>query len=235
MFHTPIQKKTVKDHFHYSWWKYVLLITLCVLFWYLFFTMTAPRTPENEKIELYIYGYGESDSLNRFLENVREKDMPDMKEITAVYTVPDDTNGLMVLFTHVAAGEGDLFILPRDNFQSYAGDGLFVELDEIPEIMERCEQAGINLERGWRKNKETGERHLYGIPMTEFNGFSSYLYGSENFFLSLRVMNGNEEGTETFLKILLDQFLPGMQENGITESPAAEPEETVQSEASENL
>ena len=218
MIHTPLNMKTLKNHLHYSWWKYALMAVLCVLFWDLFFTMTAPRVPEDKKVEVYVYGYGESEPFSAYLESIRTQDMPDMEEISCVYTAPDDTNGLMVLYTHIAAGEGDLFLLPRDNFQTYAGDGLFVALDEVDGIMEMCEEAGINLERGWRKNRETGERHLYGIPANGFKVLPDFVYSSHNLFLSIRVMNGNEEGAETLLKLFLQSFLPDA--NASTDVPA---------------
>ena len=52
MIHTPLNMKTLKNHLHYSWWKYALMAVLCVLFWDLFFTMTAPRVPEDKKVEV---------------------------------------------------------------------------------------------------------------------------------------------------------------------------------------
>ncbi|MBQ9325193.1 MAG: hypothetical protein IJ246_05425 [Clostridia bacterium] len=222
MIKTPVNARVLRNHFQYSWWKYALSVLLIFFFWNLFFTMTAPRTPENEKVEVYVYGYGENEAFSQYLENIRSAEMPDMKEIVPLFTVPDDTNGLMVLYTHVAAGEGDVFLLPRDNFQSYASDGLFVALDEVDGIVEMCEKAGINLERGWRKNRETEERHLYGIPATGFTGLSQYVYGSDNLFLSIRILNGNDEGSEALFRILLREFLPEGDSAAADEVPEAD-------------
>ena len=49
-----ITKHRVKNHWAYSWWKY-LVMCVCVVFGVnMFFTMTAYRSPENKKVELYL-------------------------------------------------------------------------------------------------------------------------------------------------------------------------------------
>ncbi len=206
---TPINKKTLSQHFHYSWWMYALSAILCFFLWDLLYTVTAPRTPDNEKLELYLYAYGESAAVDTYLENVHATEMSDVTEMTAQYLMPDESSGLMVLATRMMAGEGDLFLLPRDSFQSYAGQGLFVALDELEGIEEMCENAGINIERGWRKNQDTGERHLYGLPTSSMNQIPSWTYaGANEMYLCIRVYNGNDENAEKLLRIILRDCLP---------------------------
>ena len=139
---TPINKKTLSQHFHYSWWMYALSAILMV------------EDTGEVIFELYLYAYGASAAVDTYLENVHATEMSDVTEMTAQYLMPDESSGLMVLATRMMAGEGDLFLLPRDSFQSYAGQGLFVALDELEGIEEMCENAGINIERGWRKNQD---------------------------------------------------------------------------------
>ena len=133
---TPINKKTLTQHFQYSWWMYLLSAVLCFFLWDLMYTVTAPRTPDNEKLELYLYAYGEENAVNDYLEKVHTTEMSDVTEMTAQYIMPDESSGPMVLATRIMAGEGDLYLLPRDFFQSYASQGLFVALDELEGIQE---------------------------------------------------------------------------------------------------
>lgn len=222
---TPLNKKTLQQHFHYSWFLYALSAILCFFFWNMYYTMSAPRTPDDKKLELYIYAYGESSYADEYFARVQAEDLPDMQEITAQYMMPDESSGPMVLSTRVMAGEGDLYLLPRDNFQSYAAQGLFVALDELEGITEMCAEAGINVERGWRKNQDNGERHLYGLPVSGMTGMaggiSEWTYATSEMYLSVRLYNGNDENAEKLLRIILRDCLP---KGGSEDSAATDPE-----------
>ena len=200
---TTLSKKRLQQHFQYSWWMYALSLILCIFLWDIVYTVTEPRTPENEKLEVYLYAYGDSERAQQYLDVLREEQLEDVKEMTAVYVMPDDSSGPMVLSTRIMAGEGDLFLLPRDTFQSYASQGLFVALDEIEGIEETVESLGINAERGWRKNQDSGERHLYGIPVASIPELAAWSYASD-MYLSVRVYNGNDENAIKLFRLLIE-------------------------------
>ncbi|MBQ9307016.1 MAG: hypothetical protein IJ229_03735 [Clostridia bacterium] len=200
---TTLSKKRLQQHFQYSWWMYALSLILCIFLWDIVYTVTEPRTPENEKLEVYLYAYGDSERAQQYLDVLREGQLEDVKEMTAVYVMPDDSSGPMVLSTRIMAGEGDLFLLPRDTFQSYASQGLFVALDEIEGIEETVENLGINAERGWRKNQDSGERHLYGIPVASIPELAAWSYASD-MYLSVRVYNGNDENAIKLFRLLIE-------------------------------
>ena len=212
---TPINRKVLSQHFHYSWWMYVLSAVLCFFLWDLIYTVSAPRTPESEKLELYIYAYGDSAAVDSYLEGIHAGEMSDVTEMNAQYIMPDESSGLMVLATRIMAGEGDLYLLPRDSFQSYASQGLFVALDELEGIQEICEAAGLNIERGWRKNQDTNERHLYGLPTSSMLQIPSWTYsGSTEMYLCVRSYNGNDDNAEKLLRIILRDNLPAAAPSG---------------------
>ena len=228
---TPLNKKTLSQHMHYSWWMYALALVLCIFLWDIIYTVTAPRTPENEKLELYIYAYGDSKNVDAYLAKVQEEELDDVKELTAQYVMPDETSGVVVLATRLMAGEGDLFLLPRDVFSSYAGQGLFVALDEWEGVEDACSAAGINIERGWRKNQDTGERHLYAIPTTLLNMIPSWTYSSgSEMYLCVRLYNGNDDNAEKLFHIILRDSLPEPASADTEETEAAETAGSIDSE-----
>ena len=53
---TPVNGRTLRQHFTYNWWKYLLVIACGIFLVDLLFTVTAPRTPEDKKVEFYVYG-----------------------------------------------------------------------------------------------------------------------------------------------------------------------------------
>jgi len=200
---TPVTMQRVRQHFNYSWWKYALLVACAVLGWNLIYSVTAYRPPQDKVVDLYIYGYSASDELQAYLDNVRANELPDMEQVDAVTVAPDETYGAMILSTRMAAAEGDLYILPKEFFQSYAGQGWFRPLEDIEGLVEGLEARDVNLERSWRMETETKERHLYGIPLSALPGFQQYIVTEDESWLCVFVNNQNDENTIKLLNILI--------------------------------
>ena len=217
---TPVNSRTVRQHLTYSWWKYALLIILGALAVNLYFTVTAYHSPANKKIDLYIYGLADETGLNAYLSEVREEQMPDMEELHALAMSTDATYGPMQLSTYVAAGEGDVYFLPRDEFLSFASSGAWVPLEEDQELMELFSSRDLSLQSGWRRSSETGESHLYGLPLSQIPGIRNYLY-VENGYLCVLITNGNDENVMKFLRIFCEDMLNLPPPEAVAENTAA--------------
>ena len=118
---TPLTAKNIQSHFQYSWWKYLLLGVIGIMGWNLFYTMTAYRPPEEKKVVTYIYAYGDQNAFDALLAQAQQEVLPDMEDVSCVFVTADETYGVMALTTYIYAREGDLFLLPKDEYQSYAG------------------------------------------------------------------------------------------------------------------
>ena len=215
---TPINAETLRHHFTYSWWKYVLVLVAGIFLVNLIFTVTTPRIPEDKRVDFYIYGLSDSESLNAYMEKIRSEEMPDMEIMTSLTMFPNDAYGPMQLMTYMSAQEGDVFLLTRDEFLSYASSGAFLPLEDDEELMGIFNEAGIDLRRGWRTLADSDETHLYGIPADMLPGLNALCY-ADNGFLTVTVYNGNQENVMKFLRILCrDMLIAPEAEN---EDPAA--------------
>lgn len=215
---TPINAETLRHHFTYSWWKYVLVLVAGIFLVNLIFTVTTPRIPEDKRVDFYIYGLSDSESLNAYMEKIRSEEMPDMEIMTSLTMFPNDAYGPMQLMTYMSAQEGDVFLLTRDEFLSYASSGAFLPLEDDEELMGIFNEAGIDLRRGWRTLADSDETHLYGIPADMLPGLNALCY-ADNGFLTVTVYNGNQENVMKFLRILCrDMLIAPETEN---EDPAA--------------
>lgn len=203
---TPLTKKRLQQHFTYSWWKYALLVSVGILFWNIFFSVTTPQTPQEYRVTTYIYAVGDQEGLNAYLENVRTTEMADMQQVDTIFTYPDPTNGPMVLMAHIAAGEGDLYIFDKETYQAYASQSLFLPLEDwLAERDYGFENVpGTDMERAWRKDSESGERHIYGVPLKFLPGMGQYLYDNlSSYYISVAANSGNEENCFKLLEILI--------------------------------
>ena len=209
---TPVNAQTLKHHFAYSWWMYLLVLLAGIFLVDLLFTVTARRVPEDKKVDFYVYGYVNSEALEGYLNQVREKEMPDMESVAYNLLFPEDAYGPMQLTTYIAVREGDLYLLPREQFLSLAANGAFEPLESDTELMAYFNEAGSDLRRGWRTLSESGETHLYGIPAGFLPGLSSMCY-AEDGFLAILSYGGNTENTRKLLHILCRDLMQPAEEN----------------------
>ena len=198
---TPVNARTLRQHLTYSWWKYLLIAAIAFGLVDLLYTVTAYRPPRDKTVGFYICGYANDTELNDYMENVRVTEMADMEAMSANVLTSDETYGPMQLMTYLAAGEGDVYLLSREDFLNNAMSGSLVPLEDDPELLALFDQAGLSLQSGWRRDSESGETHLYGIPQDKLAGLSRYAYAQDG-YLSVIITSGNPENAKKFLRIL---------------------------------
>ena len=203
---TPINSRTLKQHLTYSWWKYLLVAVLAFGLVDLLYSVTAYRSPADKRVEFYVYGQMDQEKLTAYMENIRKTEMGDMEVMTPLQLLDDGYYGSMQLMTYMAVGEGDVYLLPRDEFVTGASSGSFLPLEEDKELMALFDAAGISLQNGWRKNTETGENHLCGIPQNKLPGLSRYAKATDGYLCAI-VNGGNDANALKFLRILCRDML----------------------------
>lgn len=203
---TPVTKDTLRNHFAYSWWKYAIVCVVAVIGWNLIFTMTAYRPPEEKKVDMIVAAMGDQVAFDAYLEDVRLTEMPDMEQMRSIFLTMDDTYGMMQLSTYIAAGEGDVYLMKKTEFQTYAREGAYVPLEDYPELVAQAEALGIDLSKAWRTVQDTGEKHLFGIPANSLPGLSAYMYLDGDCYLSVVANSGNNDNAVKFLSILLEDM-----------------------------
>ena len=198
---TPLTSQSLKHHLAYNWWKYLLIALISFGLVDLLYSVTAYRSPRDKTIGFYVYGYMDEPGLSAWMENVRETEMSDMEVMKPQMLLDDNAYGPMQLMTYMAVGEGDVYLLPREEFLNNAANGSLVPLENDSELMSLFDNAGISLQSGWRTDSGTGETHLYGIPQDKLPGLSQYAYAKDG-FLCMIVSGRNQENAAKFLRIL---------------------------------
>ncbi len=167
----------------------------------LLYAVTTYRAPRDKTVSLYVYGYINENEMNPYLESIHTAEMSDMEEVNAYALTMDDTYGPMQLMTYLAAGEGDIYLLPRDQFLNNAMSGSLLPLEDDAELLALFDSKGVSLQNGWRRDTETGETHLYGIPLDKLPGLSQYIYAQDG-YLSVIITSGNKDNAVRLLRIL---------------------------------
>lgn len=206
---TPLTMERLRHHFAYSWWKYVLVVVLSIFGWNIVYSVTAYRAPEEKKITLGVYSYGSDVNITPYMARVQAEHLPDMEEVTAMYILPDEAYGDMILSTRIAARECDIYVLPRTQFQNWAAQGAFMPLEEVlPQLADDLTEAGVSLSRGWRTSEATGGKHLYGIPCADLPGIQDMLRcNTSDMYVSIFYETGNDANvikfTEQFIRDMM--------------------------------
>ncbi|MDR2657252.1 MAG: hypothetical protein LBB86_05450 [Oscillospiraceae bacterium] len=197
---TPINRKRVRDHFAYSFWKYALLVILGVLGWNLIYSITEYRPPKDKKVDVYLVTTAlEADSTER-LASLAAPEFPDMESISFLNVAlgaTDDYYANIQLTTYIGAQEGDVYLMPWDRFQTFAESGLFVSLDEWL-ADGSIDTRGIDPGKGRMaivdddgENRVVGEAHIYGLPAETLYGMIDQGVDNRGLWIGVTAYSGN--------------------------------------------
>lgn len=213
---TPVDKKSLKHHFDYHGWKYLLLAVFAVFGWWLIYDMTEPQAPADKRIDIYVQSESTADELMRsFMGKVWQEAVPEMEEVNPyMMLVSDEYNATMMLMVHIAAADGDIYLMDESYFRRYAADNIFVPLEGLIEEG-RLNVNDIDLEKGYvdcvagydeEHNPNAWERHLCGIPLEGLYGFMTEMQvDNRKLYACIAVNNGNEENVIRFFDAMIQQ------------------------------
>lgn len=211
---TPVNKNTLKHHWDYYKWKYLILVVIIVAGWSLIYTMTRPQAPDSSRINVYIQSDTTSDQLmHDFLDPLWKEYVPQEEELNLMTILANDEyTALQQLFTVVYSKEGDIYLLTNQYFRQYASQGAFAPLEGLIEegrlnvdgIDTRAGFADLVLERDKNDVPVKTESHLYGIPLRELYGFASGMQvDNQDLYACIFVDNGNMDDVITFFDAML--------------------------------
>ena len=214
-----LTKSRLQDHFRYNAWKYALIIALSVLVWDFIYLQTAYRPPEDKRIDWYVQSPGSSaEELDAYLAPIWQASVPEMEQVASVMLMPSGGNDYyadMQLSTYLMAGQGDVYLLPRDLFKRYAAQGVFSPLEGYV-AAGRLRLDGLDAAAGEVTYVETeangaptvSERHLYGIPAAALSRLNEAGIAPDNLVIAVSAASGNEDNIITFL----DAFIAASRE-----------------------
>ena len=224
---TRLDKQTIKNHLHYSLWKYILLIVVSVFAWDLIYAYTAYRSPQEKRIDIYVQSASaEQEKTEAFFEVIRQKAVPDMELVSTVLlmgTAQTDIYAAQQLTTYIMANEGDIYFLTGSDFKRFAGQGVFLELEELVQNG-RLEVRDMDLSSGYVAIQSfddkteamvpVSQQHLYGIPASGLYGLMTELgIDNRDLYLCVTIFNQNDENVLEFLNALIQTARAPMPES----------------------
>ena len=205
-----ITKSWLKNHWAYSWWKYLVLTAICIMGVNVLFTSTAYRAPEEKKIELYAAcSYVDQQALYDQLSGLFFERFPEQEELVVmnINLASGDVYTQMQFTTYLAAQQGDVLLLPESQvYQLSAGgaDNAFLEL--TPYI----ESGVIDLERMGAETlvlkDSAGVEGIYAIAADSLYGLFDLGCNTADSYLCLTSFGGNEDTAAGVLDMLFELY-----------------------------
>jgi len=110
------------------------------------------------------------------------------------------------LFVELAAGDSDLFVVPKEQFEAFARQGGLVILDEVFKAEDYpggVVEAPVDTGGKDSKQEPKLEKHLYGIPMNDTKWLKDGGYrGKEEMYAFVHPRSKQVEETKGILKKL---------------------------------
>ena len=214
---TPLNKDRLRTHMTYSSWKYIAVVIASIFGWNLLYTMTAYRSPEHLRIDVYIQsGTASQEVVNEFFKPVWDECVPDMETVESIIltsSASEDAYANMQLSVYIMAGEGDIYMLKTEDFKNFAAQGAFIDLTTYVENG-MLNIDGIDTAAGYvaTTNDEgvpTGEKQFFGIPAYALDGLKTgaNIYNGD-LIIGVTGFSNNEENTIKFLNGLIDAVRP---------------------------
>lgn len=213
-----ITKERIRNHFQYAWWQYLTLAIAAIFGWSLIFTTTAYRPPADKRFDVYFVTYSvPEETLNWFEEQIMGMfDDVEESDVMSIVCTPDDSYyGSMQMTTYMAAGQGDIYIMNSDRFNSLKSQEGFQPLDDAI-AQGLIDLHGIDVTAGKAKT-EAGEMYIAAIPAASLNKLKEYSVYNNDLYICIMSTSPNVDKAYTFVNWLIGEMY---QEEEATEEAA---------------
>ncbi|HHW30328.1 MAG TPA: DnaJ domain-containing protein [Clostridiaceae bacterium] len=204
-----INQKKLSNFFHY--YKFHILISIIVIVFVGYTVKGCITRVDPDFCIAFVGDYSYTDTLP--LKEMILNEWTDVKEILIDGAILSEDNDpqlnyamqmkAVVLF---GAGDVDVFILDKTNFEKYAKQGAFISLDEIVDELnidlERNKDYILKVEVG--EDEGTAGEHLYGIDVSGSRLFSDNVITGDEKIAAIYTRTKRYDLSVKFLKLLLN-------------------------------
>ena len=206
-----LTKKRLKNHFAYSWWKYALAAAISAMLVSVVFAVTEYRPPDDKKVELYVLNsYVDSETMQTDFWPLLQEKKPEQEKLTIININLTDSSNIyapMQFSTYVAAQQGDLFLITRDELLKIASDGAAESLVDLTPYLESgvIDADGLDLTKGMLDSGD-GTTAVYAIPADTLTGLSKYGNDPKNSLLCIPMYSKNADSAATLIGLMLERL-----------------------------
>jgi hypothetical protein len=205
LYKIQVNREQIRNHFHYDKWKYVLGIVLVVFSWSMLANITAPRTPADKKVDIYLVGgFMLEEQAAEYADTVLA-DFPELMEVN-IFNIGLEGDleyaGRQKLMVMVGSQSGDIYSFTRDEFEGMAKLGAFLPLDDYPELLSYFTEE--QLEKCTFTTEEDPTARIYGIPINDVDAIGKNFFVTEDSMMGVMAYSQNIEKSLEVLKWIIE-------------------------------
>lgn len=220
---TKITETKFRHHLHYDGWRYAAGFVAILLGWWLIFTLTEEKISSYQSLDIALMGLLEDDRpLTHQMDKIKEEGIIDLKAIRVSniqYVGTDaedygDNSGETRLMLTIVSKEMDIYILPREFYNSLAAQGAFLPLDDYIEDG-TLDPGALNF-APVRKMAMEGlpdefaenlyVEKIYGIPADTLTDLYKVGFNPTGCVVAVTVFSENRQDSLTMLQWMYDNF-----------------------------
>jgi maltose-binding protein MalE len=205
LYQSNFNKGKVKNHFQYDKWKYILGILLVIFSWSMLSTVTAPRTPADKKVDIFLVGgYMMLDESTDYANTILDE-FPELMEVNFLnITLGDEMEyaSRQRLMVMIGSQTGDIYSFTEDEFQAMAELGIFIPLDNYPELLDHFTEE--ELEAGTFTTEDDPTPRIYGVPITGVEPMHNSFFNTEKSLMGVTAYSQNSEKAVEVLQWIIE-------------------------------
>ena len=206
-----LTKKKLKNHFAYNWWKYALSAALSVMLVSVLFAVTEYRPPDDKKVELYVLNdYIDTETFQQDFWPLLQAEKPEQEKLTVLNIDLTDSSNIyapMQFSTYVAAQQGDLFLISREEMLKITADGAQDALLELTTYLDdgTIHADGVDLAKG-TLDRGDGTTAVYAIPADTLTGLGRYNNKPQDSLLCIPMYTKNADSAAALIELMLEKL-----------------------------
>ena len=206
-----LTKKRLKNHWAYSWWKYALAAAVSAMLVSVVFAVTEYRPPDDKKVEFYVLNsYMDTETMQADFWPQLQAKKPEQEKLTVININLTDSSNIyapMQFSTYVAAQQGDLFLISRDELLKITADGADEVLVELTDYLESgaIDAQDIDLVKG-TLDRGDGTTAVYAIPADTLTGLSQYGNNPKDSLLCIPQYTQNADSAAALIELMLEKL-----------------------------
>lgn len=224
--HFGISLFRLKEHFRKFWAIYVIGCTVCVLVSNIVFTSTAPQTPIEQEVLIYLAdSYTDTEALDGVAADMlaygQETDETLLEIVFEHLSYGDpetDMYGPMILASRLSLREGDAFIASSYALEALLANEVYLPLDDY---LADGWLADLGLEPVTHTSVETGETHVAALRLDNVPALAE-LGAINNNGATLMIM-WNSTNLDTTMNVV-EHMIRGLVEGTYASAESTQPE-----------
>ena len=195
-----MNRAKLKNHFHYSGWKYILAAVVSVGLVSLLFDVTRYRPPREHVTSLYLTtSFALADRLQEELRPLLLSRFPEQEELNVlnIDLSQDESYRRMQYTTYLGAGEGDVLLLSAEEYARLAAGN--APGDVLADLSPYADEGLLSMPEG----------EAFRVPADGLSGLSAYGCRTEDACLCVLARCPNPRAAAGLIGILQERYGAG--------------------------